>query len=468
MDLLLKHSIPGLEHDSSDRNDPPQCHPGTRLEICAQARDWFHNLSREERVLWLHGPAGVGKSAIMQTLADDEGESPNSILGSTIFISRPKRLNDSLRFFTTIAFRLAVRFPAYLQYVVNILTRDPQIVTKKVAEQFKWFIVKPFAEEKVLEGLRDTVLIIIDGLDECDGTKAQRELISLIGSFAVKHPDSPLIWAIASRPEPQIKDEFSLLRCDPPLFWEIDVRVDSKQARIDVERFLRAKFDEVVQRYPSSFSSPGTRWPAETDFLKVATAASGHFGFAVVVMNFILDEEYGNPVSQLKTVLNVIAKTPLLETETNPLALLDSLYNEVLSAVPPNVLPTTMSILAWSFGKHFRFVDTVRPVLPPLVICNWWGIGQADFYGALQKLHSVLYIPSAAKVVECGDDMEFEFLEPCHASFSDYLTSHVRSGDFHVTNVFERILRSSLRVLRESYSPRKWFFILFCFRFTHK
>jgi hypothetical protein len=398
MDLLLKHSIPGLEHDSSNRNDPPQCHPGTRLEICAQARAWFHTLSREERILWIHGPAGVGKSAIMQTLADNEVESPNSILGSTIFISRPKRLDDSLRFFTTIAFQLAVRFPAYRQYVVNTLTHDPRIVTKKVAEQFKWFIVKPFAEEKVLQGLRDTVLIIIDGLDECDGTKAQRELISLIGSSAIEHPDSPLIWAIASRPEPQIKDAFSLLRRDPSLFWEIGVRVDSKQARIDVERFLRAKFDEVVQRYPSSFSPPGTRWPPETEFLKVATAASGHFGFATVVMNFILDDEYGNPASQLKTVLNVIAKTPLSETESNPLAPLDNMYTEILSAVPPNVLPTTMSLLAWSFGNRFMFLNGSHPDLTLLSICNWWGISQADFYGALQKLHSVLYIPSVEQL----------------------------------------------------------------------
>jgi hypothetical protein len=421
-------------------------------------RAWFHNLSRAEGILWLHGPAAVGKSAIMQTLADNEAGSPYSILGSTIFISRPKRLDDSLRFFTTIAFQLAERFPAYRQYVVNILTHDPRIVTKKVAEQFKWFIVKPFAEEKVLEGLRDTVLIIIDGLDECDGTKAQRELISLIGSLAIKHPDSPLIWAIASRPEPQIKDAFSLLHRDPSLFWEIDVRVDSKQARIDVERFLRAKFDEVVKRYLSSFS-PSTRWPAETDFLKVAAAASGHFGFATVVMNFILDEEYGNPVSQLKTVLNVIAKTPLLETETNPLALLDSLYTEILSAVPPNVLPTTMSLLAWSFGKRFQLVDTFHPVLTPLFICNWWGISQADFYGALQKLHSVLYIPSL-EVAERNDFSEYELLRPCHASFSDYLTSHLRSGKFHVTGISERTLKSSLRVLLESYSPRtsKWFF----------
>jgi hypothetical protein len=174
-----------------------------------------------------------------------------------------------------------------------------------------------------------------------------------------------------------------------------------------------------------------------------------------VVMNFILDDQYGNPVSQLKTVLKVIAKTPLSETESNPLALLDNLYTEILSAVPPNVLPTTMSILAWSFGKRFHFVDmsVITVFLTPLRICNWWGIGQAD---SLQKLHSVLYIPSA-EVVERGDFEEFELLEPCHASFSDYLTSHLRSGDFYVTNISEQTLKSSLRVLLESYSPRKWF-----------
>jgi hypothetical protein len=191
------------------------------------------------------------------------------------------------------------------------------------------------------------------------------------------------------------------------------LRIDLNQARIDVELFLRDKFKEVRGQYPSSFApstSSGPGWPAEIDFLKVANAASGHFGFASVVMNFILDEECGNPISQLKTVLNIIDKTPLSQPEPNPLILLDNLYAEILSAIPLNVLPLTKTLLAWSFGDCFYYLKlssgfSSGPPCSLFYIANLLGLSQADIYGAVQKLHSVVNI-SSPEDVEIGTRLE--------------------------------------------------------------
>ncbi|KXN87612.1 hypothetical protein AN958_08393 [Leucoagaricus sp. SymC.cos] len=437
IERLADHSIPGVEHDSSERDPPPQCHPGTRLDICGQAQLWFHDPKRKESLLWVHGPAGVGKSAIMQTLAQEESRSPTSILGATIFFSRLRQRNDPKMLFNTIAYQLAVRYETYRQYIADILTKDPKIVEKSMKEQFKWFIMKPLAEQNVLREYCTTVLIILDGLDEAEGIEAQQLLVSLIGCFSLDYPTSPLIWAITSRPEPDIVKAFKSLPQIPVVYLEIGVKIDSDQGRADVELFLRNRFDEIRERYGAP-----SEWPSEVDFLKVAKGASGHFAFGKAAIRFIDDEDYANPVSQLGVVITVIESTTPFTLEQNPLAALDNLYFQILLAVPPKVRDIASHLLALSF-TDWRF-SYCRPFWAH---CNWLKLSQADAYGALRKLHSVLRVPPPEQV----DWMTR--LEPFHKSFSDYIISSARSGQFHVPDPMKILLVGMVRVLSESRDP---------------
>ncbi|KAF5360592.1 hypothetical protein D9756_004611 [Leucocoprinus leucothites] len=437
LDSLNKHTVPGGEYDSLERNHPPFCHPGTRLGIRSDVKTWLHNQNREEKILWLHGPAGAGKSAIMQSLAEDE-----SIPGATFFFSRSKRIDHPLRLFTTIAYRLATKFKSYREYIVNVLTHDPNITAKKMSTQFQSFIEKPFVERTVLEGLPDTVLIIVDGLDECKGTEEQREIILLIRRLVFEHPEIPLVWVISSRPEPHIRHTFSHSTTHSR-YREINVRVNSNHARTDVERFLRDKFQETYERYRDFFPLTCTRWPSEEDFFEVAKAASGHFGFGSVVMSFIIDEDYGNPVSQLEIVLNVIRKAPLSNQKPNPLAILDNLYAEILSTIHTDVLPTTTRLLRISFDRRW----IIAPAGRLLDICGLLRLRQEDVYGALRKLHSVVEIPPPEEVTYGTQ------LKAFHNSFSDYITSPHRSANFHVEDPYKEVLSGAIRVLLESHNP---------------
>ncbi|KXN85031.1 hypothetical protein AN958_11783 [Leucoagaricus sp. SymC.cos] len=434
---LAGQSIPGVEHDSSERDPPPQCHPGTRLDICGQAQSWFHNPDRNERILWIHGPAGIGKSAIMQTLAQEEHKSSTSILGATIFFSKLRQRNYPKRLFNTIAYQLATRYKPYRQYITDILTDDPKIVEKSMKEQFKWFIMKPFAEQNVLHGYRETVLVILDGLDEVEGIEAQRQLVSLIGHFTLDYPTSPLIWAIASRPEPDIVQAFKCLPQVPPSCLEIGMQVDSDQGRADMELFLRKRFDEILERYGVT-----SKWPSEVDFLKVAKAASGHFIFGEAATRFIDDEDYANPVLQLEVVVAAIESTTSITLELNPLALLDSLYSQILLAVHPRTQHITTCLLALSFTSFDRILYNCF-----WVQSHWLNLGQADAFSALRKLHSVIRIPSPDKVKYNTR------LQPFHKSFSDYILSSTRSGQFHITHPEKIAVAGAVRVLCESHDP---------------
>ncbi|KAJ7887762.1 hypothetical protein B0H13DRAFT_1627384, partial [Mycena leptocephala] len=55
-------------HDSVERFPQPKCHPETRMEMLEEIYSWATDVDSARSIMWLHGPAGAGKSAIMQTL----------------------------------------------------------------------------------------------------------------------------------------------------------------------------------------------------------------------------------------------------------------------------------------------------------------------------------------------------------------------------------------------------------------
>ncbi|KAF9441859.1 hypothetical protein P691DRAFT_650370, partial [Macrolepiota fuliginosa MF-IS2] len=405
-----EHIIVGAEFDLSDHR--PSCHPETRVNISGSIRAWMHNLVRKYKILWLNGPAGVGKSAILQTITKTEADSPTSILGATLFFSRPNDRDDPQRVFTTIAYQLAVIYPSYRQYIVRLLTLNPVIVKKSIQEQFKAFIVQPFAIKELLAGSHDTILIVLDGLDECEGDHAQREIILLIAKFALQYPTSPLIWLIASRPESHIQDAFSEDAVQPS-YTEMQVPADSDEGRRDVEKYLRDNFAVIRKNHWRSIPSSLQQWPSELDFTTIAARSSGLFIFPSTIIRFIGDDNYADPTSQLKKVLGDIKSTTQSIEGNNPFATLDALYTRILSEIPLDVLQTTLSLLA--------IHATIRSGWPFADVCNWLGVPQGRAYGALRRLHSVLKIPDPENGFEEG-------LEAFHASFYEYLLSPSRSG----------------------------------------
>jgi len=56
--------------DSADRDPPPRCHPGTREKATEDIVHWIEELNPSSTVLWVSGRAGVGKSALMQKIAE--------------------------------------------------------------------------------------------------------------------------------------------------------------------------------------------------------------------------------------------------------------------------------------------------------------------------------------------------------------------------------------------------------------
>lgn len=441
---MLNYIIPGAEFDSSDRDYSPRCHPGTRTRFLQQLRGHIHDSTRQVRLIWLYGPAGVGKSAIMQTLA--ETESPRSTC-ATLFFSRTNKRDDHKKVFTTLAYGLAVVNTQYRDHLKDKLNTDPTFLAKSLEEQFKRLFITPFTTNHIDTGSQRWV-VLLDGLDECNGDKEQCRILDLIRDSIMQHATTtPFIWIIASRPEAHLRTSFTQIEAQTQGFWKLGVPIDSDEALRSVEIYLRTEFTKIQQNHADSIPS---RWPSEGDFLKVLTSSSGFFIFSTTLIGYISEED---PMSRLEHIISSIGQPRMGADDPdlgqrNPFEALDFLYARIMSTLSSNSLGVVKAIL----GFYLLGDIAVKPKnsrlspLPSLLeVCNILGFKRNLAYAALRRLHSVLLIPPHEEAYNSS----VRFL---HASFSDFLKDRSRSGTFYIdlSEELEEIWRCYVRIVRQS------------------
>ncbi|KAF5344160.1 hypothetical protein D9756_011413 [Leucocoprinus leucothites] len=412
MRLLAENKLSGAETDSFTRDPPPCCHPGTRHTILTLVISWLMDINRKTSLLWLHGAAGVGKSAVAQTISEYCLDKPQEQwLGAALFLSRTKNQDVPTRIIPSLAYQLAVRFPAYKGIITRLLTNEPSIFDKSLHTQFTKMIIEPLSRLDSELETSHPIIMLLDGLDECRGDQAQQTLVELIGSFsAIGHAlHLPFVWIITSRPEWQIVSAFSKVERLGYL-WKEELPIDTFEARGDVANFLRDGFERIRTHYADAFS-PKTVWPTKEQFTVIRFYASGLFVFASTVLDFVGDGEVGDPVLQLDLCLEFFKGTHL-SPAGNPLDPLESLYSGILGSIHHKALPTTLQILSvLRFSKAAFSAQT---------IANFLGLNQATFYGSLRRLYSVLVIPQP-------QDAGRTSLQIRHASFEGFLDGMLES-----------------------------------------
>ncbi|KAK5689931.1 hypothetical protein LTR17_026112 [Elasticomyces elasticus] len=109
-------------YDSSAEGGLPRCLPGTRTDLLGEISKWTAN-PQGKRIFWLCGKAGVGKSTISRTIANDLDEEGR--LGASFFFKRGRadRSHANL-FFPTIARQLADKLPNFGHAIAAALEDD--------------------------------------------------------------------------------------------------------------------------------------------------------------------------------------------------------------------------------------------------------------------------------------------------------------------------------------------------------
>ncbi|KAF7328445.1 putative nwd2 protein [Mycena sanguinolenta] len=397
IDIL--HYAVALEaiHNSAESYPQPRCHPETRIEMLEDLRDWALDTDPETTVLWLYGPAGAGKSAIMQTLASQLKNA--GVLGGTFFFKRGHATRGNAKtLFATIAYQLALSVPSLRTPISQIVENDRSIVGLLIEVQMQNLISEPCRLHKNL----DPIVILIDGLDECEGHNIQVEILRIILQSSSQDP-SPLRFIIASRPEPHIRQVFD---SSSSHYCSFNV----EQSFHDVRNYLRDELSRIHRDHLTmqNISSP---WPIHHVLEELVRKSSGYFIYASTIIKFIGDENY-HPPQRLAMVQDASSTG-----SASPFEALDQLYLTILASArgQSELIQIICAIV------NFRLV--------PRSIDQLFGFAQGETRLILRGLHSVLNIPQ---------DEEHEILSH-HASFLDFLKHPDRSGIFCVSTINCRI-----------------------------
>ncbi|EKM81463.1 hypothetical protein AGABI1DRAFT_105043 [Agaricus bisporus var. burnettii JB137-S8] len=397
------------KQDSSARYPPPRCHPDTRLKIREKLMRWLVTEYDDWKMLWVRGSAGTGKSAVAQSFADSCEE--EGLFGASYFFSRIAGRDKLEAVVPTLVYQLARSVPEYHSFIEHRLAKDQILLRNSPPIQFRKLIVEPFATLQ-RERPRKPIIVILDGLDECAGEKAQREILKMITNAIRTNPDIPLRWLIFSRPEAHLKNTFSRTsECGRE-----ELIIDT-ECRENVERYVKDRLIEIKATYNDMIPAG---WPPETKLQELLDVVSGLFIFASTCLNYIDDPEEADPISQLDSLLSFLHRSQGVVSR-NPLAALDLLYSRILQDIPPLVFETTRKLLA--FMCHRNKLDPQHRLVSAQALSNFLRLDQHAFYKAARGLYSAISVPEPGDAA--GTQLQFY-----HASFQDFLLDPHRSDKF--------------------------------------
>ncbi|KAF8873731.1 hypothetical protein BD779DRAFT_1651953 [Infundibulicybe gibba] len=399
-------------YNSGVRREISRCYPGTREAALKTISNWIEG--SPSHCLWLHGPAGTGKSAIAYTVS--EKCRVDGTLGASYFFVRGST-NTSPHFFPTLAYQLMLAVPDLRGPLWTMLCEDPTVLDRSMGEQLDKLIVQPFLSLRVANRPTRVQVIVIDGLDEfdcIDGETIQGNIVRMVLSLGIQ--SLPLLFLISSRPEPEIRYAFQSSPPSSLTLLPLDQSLDSDS---DIRNFLRKEFERISVKMGMLLVSQ-LPWPSTEDIEMLVRKSSGHFIYAATVIRFV-QEDHAHPMNQLDMILRIsgeFAGSSAPEgifTHSIAFQELDNLYLHILrkdrnQVELPKVLRAIMYLHATG-GALTSYIEIIFNLRPGSVRIM------------LEGLHSIIGV-----FMIDGDGLGLQFL---HASFNDFLTDPKRSREFY-------------------------------------
>ena len=400
------HSV-GAGHRSGNRQG---CLRGTRKEILLQLEHWLTD-ERDQRVFWLNGLAGTGKSTIAQTFA--EMSFADGKLGASFFCSRDFEERNNLQaIFPTLAFQLAYRYPSFRVELLRVLRANPDVGRESLCSQMERLIVGPL---KALKTAHTRTLIIVDALDECKDEEPSSAILSILSRYIDQIPYAKFL--ITGRPEPRIRSGFRLATLRP--ITEVLKLHDVKRplVDIDIQLFFRTRLTEIAKS--RSHCDVTEDWPPSSDIDVLCEKAAGLFIYASTVVKFVASRHH-HPQKRL-TLLVSLPQNTAHEGEFG----IDTLYTEILKQAYCDVGSDSQKPESWEVYRRFRsVVGAVLLAFNPLSMTSLSSLlcdfdTPFDISTSLNSLHSLLLIPDTTE----------DSIRIFHKSFPDFLMDPGRCQD---------------------------------------
>ena len=378
---------------------------------------------QDQRIFWLNGLAGTGKSTIAQTFA--EISFADGRLGASFFCSRDFEDRSNLQIiFPTLAFQLAHRYSLFREKLLQVLRANPDVGRESLCSQMEKLIVGPLKTAYI------PTLIIIDALDECKDEEPASAILSVLSRYVDEIPR--VKFFITGRPEPRIRSGFRLKSLRP--ITEVLRLHDVKRSLVDsdIKLFFRTQLGNVAEA--RSDCSLTEDWPSSSAINILCKKAEGLFIYASTVVKFIASE-YHIPADRL----NLIISLPQSTTHEGKSGI-DLLYTQVLEHAFHGV-----HVDGEEFYPHLRSVlGALLLIFNPLPMeALSTLLKKSGISTTLRFLHSLLLVP----------DNEANSIHVFHKSLPDFLMDPERCKDkrffINPSVHHHEILLSCLKLMKE-------------------
>ena len=403
------HSLPcaeGASFNSQELEHERLCLAGTRTKVLKLIKQWTEN-PQGERIFWLSGMAGTGKSTIARTIAHELSE--RKLLGASFFFSRGRgdRGNAS-KFFTSIAYQLALwnnKDDALARVIREAIHKHPNIAKRAKHDQWKHLIQEPLSQMKNYSAHGIILIFVIDALDECEDDR-DVQLILKIFSEAESFDHIQFRVFMTGRPSISVHDAFLEKAYQNLILHKIERYIVQDDLRIFFESELRRI--QKKRRLNDDF-------PGRSDIETLVQRAGELFIYATTICLFIGGRKPPPPRERLKIILrNNGSANPALKN-------LDQLYVQILREVVPKTDSTQDKTL---FCSHFRvIVGSIVNLFSSLSVSSLAAllfVKPDDVNLVLDSLWSVLDVPPQESKAT---------IALLHPSFRDFLLDTTRCTD---------------------------------------
>ncbi|KAJ3535765.1 hypothetical protein NMY22_g6340 [Coprinellus aureogranulatus] len=320
----LLSPISGASHTRNMKRSPPDstCLPGTRTMLLNSIRTWMNDDEasggtraesgwrddygyyhrhppQEKRVVWLCGPVGCGKSAIAQIVAK-EAEDAGCLAASFFFFRGTGDRSRLAKLAATLASQMVESFPDMLPHILDALRKPLALQDASIETQFERLVYDPI-RVSLLGEVRRRLLIVVDGLDECEDRDEVEEFIDHMLRTLERYPELPLRFFISSRIEEHIREHLET--------GQVHVmNLRDHHSDQDIATLVRHTF-EVASSRNRVIRSYG-KWPSEEETQALIRHANGSFIFIRTLLNFILGaeskrEDRRTPMERFKLALSM-------------------------------------------------------------------------------------------------------------------------------------------------------------------
>ncbi|KAF7975801.1 hypothetical protein HWV62_8481 [Athelia sp. TMB] len=284
------------------------CLPGTRLTMLGILIEWAKGAG-SEKICWLSGVAGSGKSAILHSIA--QALKRDGYLASAFFFGRDTASrNTAKNLFTTLARDIASLSSRAAEDIAEALEAEPSLATAPLSRQFDALILGPCRH---LPTDRPAVFVI-DALDESITHDLDTELLTILRDKATQFPPQVRIL-ITSRPTNTIEEYLS--RRNHVVAHSIDVH--SAENKVDIDMYVDTQLRDEVILHKMGLTSPD-----EAIIRDLKRLAEGLFVWIVTICNFLRTAH--RPKDKLQALLSKSS-----QQGTHPEKKMDQLYAAILA-----------------------------------------------------------------------------------------------------------------------------------------